>query len=159
MVSRRRFIILASTGALAAGGAAAGFAALPSEAPRSGPPQLRYGEERCAYCGMVIDDARFAAAWREGSGREQHFDDIGCMVNAGRQRDPGSGTERFVHDFHDKSWVAATTATYARSSTVKTPMAYGVIAFSSAEAAAAFVESSGTPLDWAALLRQVERKG
>lgn len=159
MVSRRRFIILASMGALAAGGAVAGFALLPSEAPRSGPPRLRYGEERCAYCGMVIDDGRFAAAWRDRNGREEHFDDIGCMVNAGRQRDPGDPTERFVHDFHDESWLSATDATYVRSSTVKTPMAYGIVAFSSADAAARFAERPGATLDWAALLRQVERKG
>lgn len=159
MIGRRKFIVLVAAGTLAAGGTAAGAALLPGERPRSGPPALRYGAEQCAYCGMIISDARFASAWREAGGREQHFDDIGCMVNASRRRAPGAGTEWWVHDYSSQSWIAASSATYASSEAIKTPMAYGIAAFTRAEDAASLARSPGSALTWDETLKRVERKG
>ena len=159
MISRRKFIVLSAVGAVAAGAAVLGVLALPGEQRHSGLPSLRYGAERCAYCGMSIDDARFAAAWRDAEGNEQHFDDIGCMVNAGRKRDPGGDAEWFVHDFRDQSWLDAQSATYVISDAIKTPMAYGLIAFSRADDAKARAGQGGIAFTWAGVLQNLERKG
>lgn len=159
MIGRRKFIVLVAAGTIAAGGAAAGAVLLPGERPRIGPPALRYGAEQCAYCGMIISDAHFAAAWRDARGAEQHFDDIGCMVNASRRHDPGEGSAWWVHDYATQSWLAAPSATYAFSNAVKTPMAYGVVAFERPEDAAGFVRLVGIALTWEQARQTVERKG
>ncbi|MBI5164846.1 MAG: hypothetical protein HY985_13200, partial [Magnetospirillum sp.] len=36
----------------------------------SGPVTVRWGKENCEYCGMIIDDPRFAAQVRGGPGRK-----------------------------------------------------------------------------------------
>ena len=159
MVSRRRFIVLVTAGTLAAGGAVVGTLLLPGERPRSGPPTLRFGAEQCVYCGMIISDPHFAAAWRDASGREQHFDDIGCMVNAGRHHDPGPGVERWVHDYASQSWIGAADAVYVFSEAIKTPMAYGVAAYARREDAASAARSSGAALTWDQAQARVEGKG
>ena len=69
---------------------------------------------------MSIGDARFAAAWRTAAGDAQRFDDIGCMVNAMRTRNPGAGTSYYVHDYTDESWVEAPTARYVISPAIRT---------------------------------------
>jgi copper chaperone NosL len=158
MIGRRKFIVLVSAGTLAAGGTVAVTALLPGERQRSGSPVLRFGAEQCTYCGMIISDPQFAAAWREAGGREQHFDDIGCMVNASRRRDPGAGTEWWVHDYGSSAWLAASEAAYAFSDSIKTPMAYGVAAFARAEDARSLIRTSGTVRTWDETLKTVERK-
>ena len=158
MVGRRAFIALAATGVVAVG-VAAGVALLPTEERRIGPPTLRYGADRCAYCGMLISDARFAAAWRDVAGKDQRFDDIGCMVNAARQHDPGAGTAWFVHDYRDESWLDAAAATYVLSDAIKTPMAYKLAAVSTSDAAAVLIRGGGTASAWDAVRQSLERKG
>jgi len=154
MLTRRKFITLVGAGGVAAGLVAVGVAALPGD-DDSGDrfPVIRYGQERCAFCGMSIDDPRFAAAWRTAEGSERHFDDIGCLVNAYRRDHPESPGAHYVHDLNDESWLEAPTATFVVSPGIKTPMSYGVAAFASAEAAGtAAAQPGATTYDWARLL-------
>ena len=48
------------------------------------PPEIRYGEDVCADCNMIISDPRFATAYayEVGPGRYQSalFDDLGDML-------------------------------------------------------------------------------
>ena len=75
------FLVLTGSAGVAVAAVAAGLRLLPDEGGTSdGFPLIRYGEENCLHCGMVIDDPRFAAAWTEPRGIERHFDDIGCAV-------------------------------------------------------------------------------
>ncbi|TAK75320.1 MAG: twin-arginine translocation signal domain-containing protein [Dehalococcoidia bacterium] len=160
MLTRRRFLKRAGGAAALLAGAAVFGPACGTEGPdRDAPPTLRYGEERCAYCTMSIDDARFAAAWRTPSGGERHFDDIGCMVNAYRREAPASDSRFWVHDYRSQEWQDAGAATYLTSPSFKTPMGYGVAAFASAADAATAVPAAKTMLAWAELLTAVERKG
>jgi copper chaperone NosL len=104
---------------------------------------------------MTIQDARFASAWRTDSKQERHFDDIGCMVTAFRRQRPSEGTQFFVHDFRDESWLDATHASFLVTTEVKTPMGYGVVAVSGAGAAAELFQAD-TPVPWVQLLQQLE---
>ena len=141
-----------------AGGVAAGISRLPAEPQAGATPLLRYGQERCAYCTMSIDDPRFASAWRTPDGAERHFDDIGCMVNAYRREGPPANAKYWVHDYRSEAWLDAREATYLVAPAIKTPMAYGVAAFATADAATATVPERAT-LAWADVLSRIERKG
>ena len=101
--------------------ACAGCGADPSR-----PPSIRYGEEACARCRMIISDDRFAAALVTSGGETLKFDDIGCLVDheAGRQSPPG--TTYWVRDSAGGDWLDARAATYVRSVTVPSPMGYGL---------------------------------
>ena len=48
------------------------------------PPEIRYGEDLCTECNMVISDPRFAAGYvyevSEGRYRSLAFDDIGDLL-------------------------------------------------------------------------------
>lgn len=162
MVTRRRFLVLLGAAGAAAGGVAIGVTALPSDSngSASGPPAIRYGEDNCALCGMVIADPRHAAAWRDASGKAARFDDIGCMVNKLRRDAPGTGTTFYVHDYNDESWVEAPDATFVIAPSIKGPMAYGLAAFdTAAEAEALARDHRGTVHDWDDVLENLEQRG
>jgi copper chaperone NosL len=128
MLSRRQFIVLlGSTGAVAAAGVA-GVSLLGGTEAGDGLPVIRYGQESCVHCGMIIDDPRFAAA-RTDRG-ERHFDDIGCLAeDLVAFPAEAEDADLFVHDYGTEAWLAACDATYVRSTELRTPMASGVAAF------------------------------
>ena len=65
---------------LAVGGLLVLLTACGQDAP-AGPPTVRYGQDPCAGCGMIISDDRFAAAWVDPAGEAapRLFDDGGGM--------------------------------------------------------------------------------
>ena len=158
-ITRRQFLARIAGGTAVTVAAALGVGCGPKDSDPSSPPTLRYGEERCSYCTMSIDDPRFASAWRIPSGSERHFDDIGCMVDSYRRDGPAAGTHFWVHHYRTEEWMDASVATYVIAPAIKTPMAYGVAAFASPSEATAGVPSATATLSWAAALSAVERKG
>ena len=107
------------------------------------PPQIAYGRDMCAQCGMTVDDERFASALVMQDGKTRIFDDAGEMIMyvAGH---PGETVRAwYVHDYTTKAWVNGEKATYVVSEKVSSPMGTGVAAF--AERAAA--ESFGKEMD------------
>jgi copper chaperone NosL len=153
MVSRRRFLAMVGAGAAVTAVGAVGVAALPSAGTdEDGLPNIRYGAERCARCGMVIDDPRFAAAWTAPRAGGMHFDDIGCLVRDLEDRAPLEGIRYFVHDYETEAWLDATSAVYVVSPEIRSPMAYGVAAFSSKAAAERVAASLAVTVQtWAGL--------
>ena len=138
MVTRRRFLVLVGAGGGVAAAVATGVLALPGgDASEDGFPTIRYGAEACADCGMVIDDARYAAAWApRGSARGgRHFDDIGCLLNNLTKHPAPEGARFFVHDYQTEAWLPAAGATYLVSTAIRSPMAYGIAAAATHEAA------------------------
>lgn len=153
MIRRRRFLIgLGALGAAAAAGTA-GFLALPgSDDEGSGPPTIHFGADTCAYCGMVIADRRFAAAWRGPSG-PQRFDDVGCLVLLLRRQPEPGAIRAWASDYRSETLVPAETAGYVVDAEVNTPMAYGLVAVASLDDARALAaDLGGRAVDWRTLI-------
>ena len=136
MITRRRFLVMLGATGVVGLGVVGGAALLPDEGDADdGFPVIRYGEESCARCGMIIDDVRFAAAW-SGPGRvETHFDDIGCALMEAAEHPPATGARCFVHDYESEQWLDAPGAAFVLSPAIRSPMAYGVAALASVDAA------------------------
>ena len=97
-----------------------------------GPPQVRYGQDECALCGMIVSDARHAAALRavlDGETRDLLFDDVGDMIKYEQANPAAKPIRRYVHDFETRQWVDAAQARFVRDATVHTPMGSGIVAF------------------------------
>jgi copper chaperone NosL len=93
------------------------------------PPTVRFGEEACASCRMIISDERFAAALVTAAGDTLKFDDIGCLVKheAGRVR---PNATCWVRSFRGQEWLKAPDATFLRAPGISSPMGYGLAALS-----------------------------
>ncbi len=117
---------------------------------RVGPPEILYGVDVCDHCRMVISEERHAAAARPGEG-ERRFDDPGCMIDyLGAQA--GAPIAAWVHD-ESAAWLPIEEAWFVEDPDGGTPMASGILAFGSREAAAGAAERyASEPRSWAALL-------
>jgi len=92
-----------------------------------GPPEIVLDRDACSRCGMLISEARHAAALRAPDGSTRLFDDIGCLRTAvGGASD---GLRVWVHDASDGSWLDGREATFVLTADVSTPMAGGVLAY------------------------------
>ena len=122
-----------------------GLLVIGCQAPRADlPPQIRYGEETCAFCGMLISEERFAAALTAATGETKTFDDIGCLLHDLAEQDH-STVRAWVHDYGSGRWLEAPRAVFVHSDDVPTPMGGGLFAFSTQEAAEQFTrEVHGT---------------
>lgn len=95
----------------------------------SEPPEIRYGEDTCTECGMIISEPRFAAAYYTVDGDARRFDDIGGMASyhAENQEDVA---QFWVHDYDTEEWIIADQAFFVMSDQIHTPMDFGVVAIS-----------------------------
>lgn len=104
------------------------------------PPEIHYGEDICADCGMIISEPRFASAyaWEIEQGRFESiaFDDIGDMVNAIKINQELPFVGFWAHDYYEETWIDAESAFYVVSTAIRSPMGHGVAAFSSQQDAA-----------------------
>lgn len=91
------------------------------------PPEIRYGEDICARCSMIINEARYAAAYVTAEGEVRLFDDIGGMFDYNAQMNEEVAVF-WVHDFDTEQWLKADQAYYVEGDHI-TPMGYGIVAF------------------------------
>ncbi len=117
------------------------------------PPEIHFGEDLCAACGMVISDPRFASAlaWEVEPGRYESlaFDDVGDMVAFIKENGDKTMTHFWVGDYESGEWLDATTASYVLSPQIQSPMMHGVAAFATEDAAQAYSPTvEGKVLDW-----------
>jgi copper chaperone NosL len=93
------------------------------------PPDIRYGEDICLECNMIISEPRFAATYYTAGGDARRFDDIGGMAiyNAEHQEDVA---QFWVHDYITEAWIIADQAYFVVSDNLQTPMGHGVVALS-----------------------------
>lgn len=117
--------------------AAALFAAAAACAPADGiqAPEIFYGQELCEECGMIISDAKFAAATIDTKGGARKFDDISGMLIYHMDHPTAQVRAYFVHDYKTQSWLRGETAFYVWSSRADSPMGDGIAAFADKTAA------------------------
>ena len=157
MVTRRQFLYMVGGVALFGAAGAAGFSLLPGDEEETGLPRIKFGDQPCARCGMIVGDPRFAAAWRDAKGTARVFDDPGCMLLDQLALIPGDGTQYWASDFAVESFIDATLAVYVVSKAIKSPMSYGIAAFSTQQAAdGAIRKLGGEATDWAGALQEME---
>jgi copper chaperone NosL len=119
------------------------------------PPDIRYGEDVCDLCGMIISEPRFAAAYVTTEGETRRFDDIGDMIMY--HMETGEDVAVFwVHDYETAEWLQADEATLAYVEDMITPMGSGLIAFADPDAAAAAVAHGGDLMDFATLMAEAK---
>ncbi|MDR7418618.1 MAG: twin-arginine translocation signal domain-containing protein [Armatimonadota bacterium] len=151
-VTRRRFLRLTAVGIVGAAAAPAAWTLLGREPASSGPPVLRYGQDRCDACGMIISDPRYAAAARDAAG-VRRYDDIGCLLgHAGAALRSGQA-RGYVHDAETHEWLDAGAAAFVRSPAIRTPMGFGIAAYVTPQAASR-AHPGTTALTLGALLEQ-----
>jgi copper chaperone NosL len=125
------------------------LAACTPRAAEPTPPEIVYGQDMCDACGMIISDARFAAAAVLADGQGLKFDDIGDMLRDLAAHPELAVAARFVHDYSNETWLSAADATYVVSPSIASPMGHGLAAFEDAGEAASFAaQVGGEVLDW-----------
>jgi copper chaperone NosL len=96
------------------------------------PPTVRFGEEACAECRMIISDERFAAAVVTATGEALKFDDIGCLIEHEADQAPPD-LAYWVRDFRSREWLNAREATFVHSENITSPMGFGLAALTAGE--------------------------
>lgn len=109
----------------------------------AGPPDIAYGEARCAHCQMLVREPDHAAALMDGEGLRA-FCDMGCLLIYMKNEHPeGAGIEAaYVRDWSTGQWTEVRTAYFAHAD-LWTPMRFGIFAFRDQEAASAFAQDQG----------------
>jgi copper chaperone NosL len=108
------------------------------------PPEIRYGEDSCDRCQMIINEARYAAAYVTENGDVRRFDDIGGMFIY-TQETPEDVAVYWVHDFETEEWIKGKEAQYVAAAGLRTPMGFDIVAFATEEQAESLAaEMDGT---------------
>ncbi|WP_068618459.1 nitrous oxide reductase accessory protein NosL [Paenibacillus tuaregi] len=97
----------------------------------------------CAICNMQVKDDAFATQLTTKDGKTYKFDDIGCMHKWKEQNGTGNIGMDFVRDYNDKAWIEYSKAYFVYDSSIRTPMAYGILSFKDKTSAEAFVAEQG----------------
>jgi copper chaperone NosL len=92
------------------------------------PPDIRYGQDVCDQCKMIISEENAAAAYWTSSGEARRFDDIGGMLLHHLEREEEVAAF-WVHDSYSGDWLRAEEATIVMNAGVETPMGFGLAAF------------------------------
>lgn len=127
-------------------------AACGSQTDLETPPEIRYGEDTCDRCNMIINEARYAASYVTSTGDVRRFDDIGEMF-AYVHEVSEAVTVYWVHDYETEKWIKADEAVYVTADGLRTPMGFDIVAFATQEKAAALAaETGGEILTFEALM-------
>ena len=114
------------------------LAACASTSAEPQPPDIAYGQDLCAECGMIISDAEFAAALIPSKGEPLKFDDIGDMAIYHLDHPDTQPKAWFVHDYPSAAWMRGETAFYVMAPPGSSPMGSGLVAFAERSAAEKF---------------------
>ncbi len=93
---------------------------------------------------MIINEARFAAAYVTENGDVRRFDDIGGMFIY-TQETPEDVAVYWVHDYETEEWIKGKEAQYVAAAGLRTPMGFDIVAFATEEQAESLAaEMDGT---------------
>lgn len=127
---------------------------------QDGPPVIAIDRSACAHCGMFISEPRFAAAYRAPGAEARLFDDLGCLLDALRREDGAPDGRFWVHDAVTAEWLPGERAVFVEAARLRTPMASGLAAYESEDAARrAAAELDGRVVGALPALLQINREG
>ena len=104
-------------------------------------PRIRYGEETCDRCRMIISEKRFASAYRTYDNILRKFDDLGCAVLHRAEQDEEI-KQFWTYDYEETDWVDRAQAFFVHSKDLLTPMGYGIVAVKTEKKARQLVENT-----------------
>jgi len=111
-----------------------------AQEPMDEPPEIAYGRDVCDACGMIIDEARFAASYVTTTGEVRKFESIEDMLTY-HQEHQEKVHLFWVHDYESEEWVRADKAYFVQSDMLQTPMGGGLIAAATETAAHSLAET------------------
>ncbi|MDQ8155659.1 MAG: nitrous oxide reductase accessory protein NosL [Gemmatimonadota bacterium] len=125
----------------------------------AGPRAIALNEDACTQCRMTIVDARFGGEAITTNGRTMTFDSVECLVNWARTAPAGTAKNIYVIDLqHPGTFVPAESAGFLRGALINSPMAGGIAAFASQDAAEQQrTMLGGTVVRWSDLLADTAR--
>jgi copper chaperone NosL len=119
------------------------------------PPDIRWQEDVCDYCRMVVEDRRYAAGYRLENGAAHKFDDIGDMVLF-LPMEKSKIASIWVRSVEEDRWLPAADAFFVQSVRIESPMGSGLAAVAGRERAEALArETGGEVLTW----QQLQERG
>lgn len=107
------------------------------------PREINGETDICKVCNMSIAHEDYAGQIVFKNGDYEIFDDIGCLMEFMEDTDESEVGAAFIKDAQEDEWLHVEDAHYIYSKDYWTPMNYGVLAFSSEEAANSWMETNG----------------
>lgn len=104
-------------------------------------PRIRYGEETCDRCRMIISERRFASAYRTNDDILRKFDDLGCAVLHRVEQDEQI-KQFWAYDYEETAWLDRSQIFFVHSKDLLTPMGYGIVAVKTEEEARRLAENT-----------------
>lgn len=123
------------------------------------PPVIRYGEDLCTECNMIISEPRYAAGYAHeisaGHYESLAFDDIGDLLAHIAKHPEYKIVAWYVHEYESEEWLDATTAFYVVSAQIASPMGHGISAHGTRAAAEQVQQTKGGVVyEWSELVAQ-----
>ncbi len=118
-----------------------------------GPEPIPLDRVNCARCGMLVSSDANAAQSRVPGEATRFFDDIGCLAADTASRT--DGTVRYVR-LASGGWTSTDAGWFAVGD-ARTPMDYGVLAFTTRDEAAR-ADRDGRPRSWAEVITYAEAR-
>lgn len=120
------------------------------------PEKINPEVDVCVVCNMSIAEDKFATELITKDGEVQKFDDIGCMVEYVDKKHAVKKDDiakQYVRDVKTGDWVELEKAYHAYHKDFWTPMANGIVSFSSKQRAEEYInkEKKGELYDYAKL--------
>lgn len=98
----------------------------------AGPEPMRYGQDECVDCKMIISDKRFGAEIITRKGKVLKFDDLGCMIGFIKSGgvDESAINMRVVTDFNrPNNFIPVEQALFLKNNGLRSPMRSDCAAF------------------------------
>lgn len=111
------------------------------------PPAVRFGDDVCVACNMILSDRRFTTATvaqdERGRARVLLFDDFNCQARYEAEHSELVILRRWAHDYDTMEWIAPEHAHFVRSDGMHTPMASFTAAYAARDRANVAVDRLG----------------
>ncbi len=110
------------------------------------PPEVMYGHDKCAACGMIVSEDRHAGALVSPGTEPLVFDDCGELARHVAQNRQQREATAFVHDYQTRGWLEASAAYFVIDPKLSTPMGTGTVAFGLRSDAEEFAQPRNVPV-------------